>query len=246
MQEETLSGGNVTPVVRIGDTVRRETGPWTPAVHRLLELCARAGVAGTPRPLGIDDRGREILSYLPGGVLAEAHPDVLWSPGVLDAAARLLRRIHDASVPLAREATAEDPQPWRAAVHEPVEVICHNDFAPYNLLVSGDALAGAIDFDFASPGPRIWDAAYLAYRIAPLAEDADAFDVGRYGSPDQRIADLVAAYGATWSVAQVRATAAERLDELATFTEKRSAATGRGELAAHARMYRRDAVRLRA
>ncbi|WP_309069112.1 phosphotransferase [Microbacterium sp.] len=245
MDEEALSGGNVTPVVRIGGTVRRETGPWTPAVHRLLELCERAGIAGTPRPLGIDEQGREILTHLPGVVLAETRAEVLWSRAVLHAAALLLRRIHDASLPLAREASARRPQDWRAAVHEPVEVICHNDFAPYNLLASGDALTGVIDFDFASPGPRIWDVAYLAYRLAPLAEDAAAFDARRDGSPDERIADLVAAYGGTWPVEQVRSTAAARLDELAAFTRERAAATRRTDLAAHADMYRRDARRLR-
>ena len=36
-----------------------------------------------------------------------------------------------------------------------------------------------IDFDFASPGPRLWDLAYLAYRIIPLSTDhADGFSGG--------------------------------------------------------------------
>ena len=34
---EPLVGGNVGGAVRIGPTVRRLTGPWTPAVHALLE-----------------------------------------------------------------------------------------------------------------------------------------------------------------------------------------------------------------
>lgn len=238
--EVILAGGNVTPVVRIGDTVRRETGPWTPAVHRLLEHCAEAEVPGTPRVHGIDEQGREILSFLPGEVLADAAPEILWSRAILRKAARLLRRIHDAGAPL-----AADPLVWRAPRHEPAEVVCHNDFAPYNLLIS-DAAIAAIDFDFASPGPRLWDVAYLAYRIAPLAEDAPAFDPERFGSPDERIAELVASYGGDWSTAEVRAMAAVRLEELAAFTEARAAETGRDDLAGHARMYRRDAARLRA
>jgi hypothetical protein len=32
-----LGGGNMSSgVVRVGDTVRRPAGPWTPAVHALL------------------------------------------------------------------------------------------------------------------------------------------------------------------------------------------------------------------
>lgn len=36
MTEIPMGGGNVSSgVVRIGDTVRRPAGPWTPAVHAL-------------------------------------------------------------------------------------------------------------------------------------------------------------------------------------------------------------------
>lgn len=236
--EEVLAGGNVTPVIRIGDTVRRETGPWTPAVHELLRACEDAGVGGVPRVLGIDDAGREILSFVPGEVLV-ASPS-LWDPDVLRDAAVLLRRIHDASVPLVGRERV-----WRAAVHEPAEVICHNDFATYNLVIGPDGSLGAIDFDFAAPGPRIRDLAYLAYRIAPLVEDADGSDPERHGSPEERIRELVAAYGADWTVEEVCAAAASRLDELAEFTDGRAAETGRDDFVAHAAMYRRDAARLR-
>ena len=48
-------------------------------------------------------------------------------------------------------------------------MICHNDFAPYNLAFRDGLPVGAIDFEAASPGPRAWDLAYLAYRLVPLA-----------------------------------------------------------------------------
>jgi hypothetical protein len=65
--EELLPGGNVTAgVVRVGDRVRRPAGPHTPALHALLAFLRAAGFEGAPRPLGIDDRGREVLSYVPG------------------------------------------------------------------------------------------------------------------------------------------------------------------------------------
>lgn len=56
-----LSGGSVTTVRRVGDTVRRETGPWTPAVHALLRHLAARGFDRAPRVLGIDDDGAEVL-----------------------------------------------------------------------------------------------------------------------------------------------------------------------------------------
>ena len=35
--ETVLHGGDINLVVRIGDTVRRPLGPWSPAVHALLQ-----------------------------------------------------------------------------------------------------------------------------------------------------------------------------------------------------------------
>lgn len=58
--------GNVGGAWRIGGTVHRTTGPWTPAVHALLEYLAPRA-EHIPRVLGFDEQGREILTFLPGG-----------------------------------------------------------------------------------------------------------------------------------------------------------------------------------
>ena len=95
---ETPLGGNLNSAVRIGDTVRRRAGPWTPAVHALLRYLESVDFPA-PRVRGIDAEGREILGYLPG----EAHsgtietlPDWIMADPQLVAAGRLLRRYHDA------------------------------------------------------------------------------------------------------------------------------------------------------
>ncbi|QIK83183.1 phosphotransferase [Sanguibacter sp. HDW7] len=235
-----LTGGNMDPVVRVGDTVRRVTGPWTPAVHALLAAYETAGIDETPRALGIDVAGREVLTYVAGDILTELPPDAQWSRSVLVAAAALLRRLHDASVPF-----VELDLPWRTTSHEPVEVICHNDAAPYNLVARDGALVGIIDVDMASPGSRLWDLAYLAYRIVPYVEDAHGYEPGRDGARSARLAELVEAYGIPVPHDEVLRVAVLRLDELAEFTDHRAAETGRADLVAHAAMYRRDAVRLR-
>jgi hypothetical protein len=57
--ETPLGGGNMSSgVVRVGDTVRRPAGPWTPAVHALLAHLHAVGFHGAPAPLGIDQQGR--------------------------------------------------------------------------------------------------------------------------------------------------------------------------------------------
>jgi hypothetical protein len=67
MTEHPLGGGNVAAgVVRVGDTVRKPAGFWTPAVEALLAHLWRAGFTGAPRPLGRDDRGGRCSSTCPG------------------------------------------------------------------------------------------------------------------------------------------------------------------------------------
>ena len=148
MDEEVLAGGNTSVVVRVGDTVRRPAGPWTPAVHQLLSTLRAAGVLEAPEPFGLDEQGREVLSFRPGVVGHYPLPSWLWSPTILHEAGRLLRRVHDASVPLAHAAVE-----WQLPAHEPVEVVCLNDVAPYNMVFDEGHLTGLIDVDMASPGP---------------------------------------------------------------------------------------------
>src|SRR3712207_8588713 len=57
--------------------------------------------------------------------------------------------------PLFPSTTLFRPAVWQLPRHEPAEVVCHNDFAPYNLMFEGEDLTGVIDLDLASPGPRI-------------------------------------------------------------------------------------------
>lgn len=60
--------GNVGGAWRVGNTVRRTTGPWTPAVHALLAHL-QSRLAAVPEVFGFDGRGREVLSFLPGRVI---------------------------------------------------------------------------------------------------------------------------------------------------------------------------------
>jgi len=52
-----------------------------------------------------------------------------------------------------------------------MEVICHNDFAIYNIIFNHKKPVGIIDFDVAAPGPgpRLWDIAYTLYTCVPLS-----------------------------------------------------------------------------
>jgi hypothetical protein len=70
-------------VIRIGDTVRRPVHPWSAAIHELLLYLESAGFPYSPRFLGIDDEGREVLSYLPGESGADAWSKVVADEGLV-------------------------------------------------------------------------------------------------------------------------------------------------------------------
>jgi thiamine kinase-like enzyme len=147
--ETPLVGGRVTAgVARVGKTVRRPISGDRTLQHNLLAHLEQRGFAGCPRFLGIDELGREVLSWLPGHVPAELGH---YTDAQLAAAARLLRCFHDATADFA-------PVKEQAA-----EVMCHNDFGPCNT-VFGDAIPCAIiDFDTIAPGLRPWDLGYSAW-----------------------------------------------------------------------------------
>lgn len=152
----------LTGVERVGETIRRATGPWTPAVHALLRHLEAVGFDGAPRVLGIDEQGREALTFIEGGEAA-------WSDTELGAAAELGRRYHDAVASFVPPPDAS----WQLMEGAPREheLICHNDLSPWNTVYRDELPVAFIDWDLAAPGTRVWDVAWAVYRYVPLFDD---------------------------------------------------------------------------
>src|SRR5437667_5925036 len=95
-REVVLTGGSVNRVVRVGDTVRRPVGVWTPTVHALLRHLERVGFTYAPHVLGIDEQGREILTFVDGVPARRPWPSVLRSDDGLAQVGRIVREYHEA------------------------------------------------------------------------------------------------------------------------------------------------------
>jgi hypothetical protein len=171
-EELLLPGGNTSDVTRIGTTVRRPTGHWTPAVHDLLRHLEAAGFVESPRVLGTDEKSREVLAFIEGETTAQSPwPSWVWAEDTLVQAGQLLRRYHQAVATFTK-----NRRQWLAgpASVSPNQVVCHNDFAPYNVVYRDGRIVGMIDWDWAGPAAPEWDLAMAAYAWVPLFDPAVA------------------------------------------------------------------------
>jgi Phosphotransferase enzyme family len=189
--EQVLHGGltNAGRVTRVADTVRRP--PSSAATWALLEHLERVGFDGAPRFLGVDDHGREILSYLPGKAAIEPHQAWALTDEALISVAELLRRYHDA-------VASFDPAGHRWPDFVPSAfcngLVSHNDPNLDNVIFSGGVAVGLIDFDLAGPGSAVWDVTCAARLWAPLRDELDLPEELR-GRSLERLRLFVDAYG---------------------------------------------------
>lgn len=178
--DEEWLAGNVAGVVKVGNTVHRQVGAWTPAVHALLEHLAPR-LPHIPRVLGFDDQGREVLDFMPGRVIDQSRESltetqirsiVTWS-----------RDLH------AAVADFTHPGPWRYFPVPQPTLIGHNDIAPYNACFDGDDLVGVFDWDLSGPTNPLNELAFIAWNCVPLWADIGASQAAR------RVALIAETYG---------------------------------------------------
>jgi len=156
VDEVELAGGFVNAVVRRGDAVLRKPGERAEFVHELLRHLD--GWEGAPRFLGVDEDGRERLTFIDGYVAWERRPwkQAVTSQAALRSVGALVREFHDLTADTAL-----------AGEHE---VVCHNDLSPKNTVYTedGSRAIAFIDWDIAAPGERIHDLAFICWQYADL------------------------------------------------------------------------------
>lgn len=185
--ETQLTGGHanagaVSRVVgdRFGDSVRRPAKPQTETVHAFLVHLRDCGIEVVAKPLGFDDDGREVLSFIEGQVQKQtiagwdfpaSDPD----HKTLVAVASAQKRMHDAAATFAPPADvvwgqAGDYFPPGAEGSLP----CHNDLCISNVLFDDDGISGIIDFDYLHPVNRLFDIAVAIRHWLPVTAPEDA------------------------------------------------------------------------
>ena len=163
MTEEPLGGGNnARQVVRVGGTVHRARDAGSGFAARVLAYLESAGYPHAPRYLGVDDCGRDILSYIPGQTTD--HPSQR-AEGAYTRGGAMLRLLH--------ETTARH----RLAAGR--ECVLHGDPGPFNTIFWQGLPAAFIDWSSCHPGDRLDDLGYMAWTWCiqslghvPIAEQA--------------------------------------------------------------------------
>ncbi|WP_285785186.1 aminoglycoside phosphotransferase family protein [Microbispora sp. NBRC 16548] len=198
VREIPLIGDVSEGVVRVGATVRRPMRPTSPSVHALLRHLESAGFDRAPRVLGIDERGRAILTYVEGVVPAHPLPAYAVGDEALTALARLLRRFHDAAASF----SAPPGAVWEdgSAPEGPAELVGHCDVTPANVVFrerpgSGLLPYALIDFDMARPTTRLFDVVTTLRHWAPLADPLDRDPLQRSLDAAARVRSFCDAYG---------------------------------------------------
>ena len=225
-QEIALHGGTTNRglVFRVGDTVRRPRRTTSASTEALLQHLADVGFDGAPRFLGVDEQGREVLSYIPGETVTPPYSAWALTEEALRSVVLLLRRYHEAVagfVPTGH--TWPEPQPPTARDG----LVSHNDPNLDNVVFRDGHAVALIDFDLAGPGSRLWDLAATARLWVPLRPAAEIADVRRdhcaarlrlavqtYGGPatdpDQLLDAVVAHHAWSYDIMRVAADGGHR------------------------------------
>jgi hypothetical protein len=168
------SGESNRNVVKVGDTVRKEPAENCEFVRKVMTELTNNNFNYSPKYLGVDDKGREIMTYVEGEQMN--HTEI--SLDLMKQTFGALRQFHDIFS--------------KSELKGAEETLIHTDFAPWNLIVKDNKLVGVLDFDDVKPGRRISDVAYVCWTFLDIGSTDSNFteeEVYRY------LQDLIKAYG---------------------------------------------------
>jgi hypothetical protein len=166
-EPEVLQAREDRVVLRVGETVRHPSEPWTPSVHALLDYLHAQGFTEAPLPVAVGAEHEEI-GYI-DGVSGDDACLLVASDEAVAAVAQLLRRYHD----IVAGWRPEVPPVWydaQVGTGRDDQLVCHGDVGPWNLVWRGGQLVGLIDWEYATIGTRRTDIAYALHYLAPFRD----------------------------------------------------------------------------
>lgn len=155
--------GNMSTITKAGNTIYKSKPYNSQTIERFL-LYMESFDLNIPKYLG--ETSDELhLSYVKGNSIHSPTDGIPFEKKVvmLTSAAKLLADFHLATEKFIVLEDDEYFLTYKGSLER--EVICHNDFAPYNLTFEDFEAVGVIDFDTICPAPREWDIAYALYRF---------------------------------------------------------------------------------
>lgn len=175
-QEETpfTSGESNQKVVKVGNTVRKEPSENSELVRKVMTILSSNNFQYSPKYLGIDQKGREKMTYIEGEQMNHTEITIDLMKQTLE----VLKQFHD----ILSISELSGGQ----------ETVLHTDYAPWNLIVRKGKLVGIIDFDKIKPGKRIYDVVYICWNLLDIGSEDSNFtdeEIFRY------LPVLVDAYG---------------------------------------------------
>jgi Phosphotransferase enzyme family len=196
--EIELPAGDVTEgIVRVGDTVRRPHRPQSYAVAAYLDHLEHVGFEGSPRYLGRDNLGRDVLTFIEGDAAGAEIEERFLGEDLLASVARLVLKLHRASE--GYEPT-DEPFPARSGATEEPEIVSHLDITPQNLFVRDGQAFGIVDFDLAGPTTRFRDSYNAAMHWVPLLDPRDVRVGFDFNDQLRRLRVFADSYG--WSAVE--------------------------------------------
>jgi len=180
------------PIELTSETVTRPAGAHTATVHSFLRHLRAKGLDCVPEPVSLNGQ-IETLRFIEGESGGDGWKHQHDEKGVRSAA-RLLRRIHDASADWGPPSDAV----FAAPAVDGGDVFVNADPGPWNFVWRDGEAVALIDWDFLHRAPRLSDVAYALQWFAPIRDDRAALEWHHFPEvPDRRarIEAFLDAYG---------------------------------------------------
>ncbi|MFD1902163.1 phosphotransferase [Enterococcus termitis] len=164
--------GNMSTITKKGNTIYKSKPYNSQTMKRFLNYMERYNL-NMPRYLG-ETADKIHLSYVKGNSIHINIDSIPFEEKVvmINSAAQLLATFHKATENFL--ILEEDKYFLSYNGSLEIDVICHNDFAPYNLTFENFEAIGIIDFDTICPAPREWDIAYALYRFILIDKNRES------------------------------------------------------------------------